>query len=500
MKAGVSAALAANVFYPCNARGKAAPAVPNIIFLHVDQMSLLDSIADYGAEFVTTPGINRLVQNGISFMQSYSTDPVCCPARSAWWTGTYPSENGIIINNTPCHQDVPDLSLLLQQAGYNTYYIGKWHVPGKDVRKLFHVIHEGSWWGELTDPEVTRSARSFIRNYKSDQPFFLSIGYLNPHDICITPSVDLSRAETAEGKNNPPYINNEILSEHEIPPLPSAHGYDEREPSILLAYKRMTRGKVNFSEWSEQMWRMHRYNYHRLVEMVDGEIELLLNELDSSPLRDNTLIIFSSDHGEGMGRHLGVGKSTFYEEVVKVPFVIASLGNKIRVRKNHKDTEHLVSGIDLGRTVCDYARAQGSKLPHGMSLRPLAENRDVSAWRDYVYAENSAYMHMVTDGNFKYVRGYEENKEVTGAPPAYNTHPLGTEQLFNLREDPGEQNNLAYDSRYQDILQKYRNAMNKEEDKRFPIRKVPHEAALNFMKTKTAEIREYGYNRKYTVV
>ncbi|AQQ71579.1 Choline-sulfatase [Limihaloglobus sulfuriphilus] len=500
MKSATAAAFAAPaLFYPSNACGRAKASSPNIIFIHVDQMSLLDSIAAFGAEFTSTPAIDRIVRNGTSFMQSYSTDPVCCPARAGWWTGTYPSENGIVVNNTPCHQDTPDLSRLLQQAGYNTYYTGKWHVPGKNVRQLFHVIHEGSWWGELTDQEVTRSGRAFLRNYDDNKPFFLSLGYLNPHDICITPSIEYARAETVNGKKVPRYTKTGVLNDNEIPPLPTAHEYDRREPTIQIATHRGWIDNPKFSEWSDDLWRMHRYNYHRFIEMVDAEIGLLLDELEQSKWRDNTLIIFCSDHGEGMARHWGVGKSTFYEETVKVPFVVAALGDVLRVRKNVKDTEHLVSGIDFGRTVCDYAGADGAKLPHGRSLRSLVERGKSDGWREYVYAESSVYMHMVSDGRFKYIRSYEENEGFTGLPPSMQTHRMGVEQLFDLQEDPDEQHNLAYENASQPLLEKLRSVMDEKEAARIPLRPVPHETGLNWMKRNTDIIRKRDYPKTYSI-
>lgn len=493
-----AAAGAASLCYPSNASGRAKAGTPNMVFIHVDQLSLLDSIGAYGAKHVSTPGMDRLIRNGTSFMQSYSTDPVCCPARTSWWTGTWSSENGVVINNTACHNDVPDLSPLLQQAGYNTYYVGKWHVPGKSVRQLFHVLHEGSWWGELTDPEVTRSARAFLRHYNDSKPFFLSVGYLNPHDICITPSYDFARGHEVDGKVVPCYMDAGILKEEDLPPLPSAHGYDRREPTIMVATHRGQIDQPKFSNWSDELWRMHRYNYHHLVEMVDHEVELLLDELDQSPWRDNTLVVFSSDHGEGMGRHWGIGKSTFYDEVCRVPFIVATLGDVLKVRKDMRDTEHLVSGMDFGRTVCDYAGADGTKLLHGLSLRPLAEGLKVSGWRSHVYAENSVYMHMVSDGRFKYIRGYDETGTVGGLPPSHATHPVGVEQLFDLQDDPDEQRNLAYDRTYQEMLGQLRSAMDHEEDQRLPLR-IPDSTGLKFMGTNTETIRKKKYPRTYPV-
>jgi arylsulfatase A-like enzyme len=496
LKGSALAATAASIPYPSNAKGVATGDVPNILFINVDQMSLLDSIRAYGCEYTSTPGIDRLVQNGTSFMQSYSTDPVCCPARASWWTGAYSSEHGVVCNTTPCHAEMPDLSRLLQEAGYNTYFSGKWHVPGKQVRKLFHVLHEGSWWGEITDAEVTRSAASFLQNYNGSQPFFLNVGYLNPHDICITPDYDSARSSVTDGKKVPPYEAAGVLEESDIPPVQAAQDYDPREPGILVACKRGSARKENaaFSDWSDELWRMHRYNYHRFTEMVDAQIDQLLDALEQSSFRDNTLIIFSSDHGEGIGRHRTVAKSTFYDEVCRVPFVVATLGS-LKVRKSIQDDKHLVSGIDLGRTVCDYARADGAVLSHGKSLRPLVEGRDVP-WREFVYAENSAYMHMVTDGTIKYVCEYIENDEFTGLPPSAKTHRTGVEQLFDMKRDPNEGRNLAYDPEYKPQLERMRKALDQLEGERVGVKAVAP-FAQQFMKQRSGAIKKNKIPQKY---
>jgi len=495
LKGTALAAVGAALPYPSNAKGKAGKGVPNIIFINVDQMSLLDSIGAYGSEYTSTPGVDRLVENGVSFMQSYSTDPVCCPARASWWTGSYSSEHGVVCNSTPCHADMPDVSRLLQDAGYNTYFSGKWHVPGKSVRKLFHVLHEGSWWGELTDSEVTRSAASFLENYDGSKPFFLNVGYLNPHDICITPSYDIARSSEIGGEKVPPYVSAGVLDDEDIPPLPEAHDYDKREPAIMAAHKRGSIHTPKFSDWSDLMWRMHRYNYHRFTEMVDRQVDQLLDALQQSEFCDNTIIIFSSDHGDGIGRHRTVAKSTFYDEVCRVPFIVSTLGT-LNVRKNARDNKHLVSGVDFGRTVCDYAQADGTVLPQGMSVRPLVEGKRVP-WREMVYAENSAYMHMVTDGTIKYVREYIENDVVTGMPPCAKTHETGVEQLFDLSADPNESQNLAYNPEYSRVLEKMRQALDRIEDERVNVKEVAKFAKEKFMINSSETIKKLKIPQRY---
>ena len=470
LKGSVLAAASTVAPYRANAKGRPRDGSPNILFINVDQMSLLDTIRAYGCEYTTTPGIDRLARHGTSFMLSYSTDPVCCPARASWWTGAYSSEHGVVCNSTPCHADTPNLSRLLQNAGYNTYFSGKWHVPGKSVRKLFHVLHEGSWWGELTDTEVTRSAVSFLGNYDGAAPFFLNVGYLNPHDICITPSYDAGRSSIVDGKKVPPYRAAGVLDDTDIPPVQNAQDYDPREPGILVLGKRGSVDKPRFHDWSDELWRMHRYNYHRFSEMVDAQVDMLLDALEQSDFRDNTLIIFSADHGDGLGRHRTLGKSTLYDEVCRVPFIVSTLGD-LGVRKDIRDTEHPVSGVDFGRTVCDYAGADRSVLAHGRSLRPLVEGKE-AAWREFVYAESSAYMHMVTDGTIKYVREYIEKDDLTGVPPCSRTHQTGVEQLFDLARDPDESRNLAYDPECRQQLERMRAALARKEQERVAVKAV----------------------------
>jgi choline-sulfatase len=204
--------------------------------------------------------------------------------------------------------------------------------------------------------------------------------------------------------------------------------------------------------------------------MVDAQVDTLLDALEQSSFRDSTLIVFSADHGDGLGRHRTVGKSTFYDEVCRVPFIVSTLGD-LKVRKNVQDTKHPVSGVDFARTVCDYARADGSALPHGRSLRPLVEGRDVP-WREFAYAESSAYMHMVTDGTIKYIREYIENDEFTGKPPCAKTHKTGVEQLFDLERDPNEGRNLAYDPERKPQLERMRAALDRKEEDRIAVKAV----------------------------
>jgi arylsulfatase A-like enzyme len=132
--------------------------------ININQLSLLDSISAYNSQYTNTPEMDRMVKNGTSFMQSNAIDPVCYPARASWWTGMYSSEHGVVCNGAKCRTDAPDLSRILQKAGYNTYFAGKWHVLERCSRTISFSL-EGIWWGELSDTEVTLSGCTFLENF-----------------------------------------------------------------------------------------------------------------------------------------------------------------------------------------------------------------------------------------------------------------------------------------------------------------------------------------------
>ena len=124
---------------------------PDIVFVHTDQQSL-NTIAAYGHPGVETPNLDRLVSRGVSCMNSYSADPVCCPARASWFTGRPPIENGVWFNGYPIREDVPDLGQWLSARGYRAVYTGKWHVPNRSVAESFDYLPGATGVGELCDP------------------------------------------------------------------------------------------------------------------------------------------------------------------------------------------------------------------------------------------------------------------------------------------------------------------------------------------------------------
>jgi len=390
---------------------------PNFLFIMTDQQGL-DTISANGCKDIHTPNMDRLARSGVSFIESHSTNPLCSPARSSMVTGRMPSETGVIVNNRPIRSDIPNLGQWLGQRGYETAYIGKWHIPASYTANIpgFRVIPAGiGGQGNIGDTAISRACQGYLTNRAGAKPFVLVASFLQPHDICQYVSMH---------RNAPDIIPYDGIAD-QLPELPANFDYDPREPKMLRNFNRPS--------WSELQWRYYIWSYYRHIEMVDAEIGRVLQALDDSGEMENTMIIFTADHGEGRGRHHMVLKNYFYEESEKVPLIVSYPG---RTLEGKRDLTHLVSGLDIMPTICDYAGIETPQRCLGRSMRPFLEGKNTE-WHEFVAAEVRKTGRMIRTPKHKYVTYY-------GDP---------VEQLFDMESDPGETRNLAGESRYAGILE-----------------------------------------------
>ncbi|MFQ6131343.1 MAG: sulfatase [Armatimonadota bacterium] len=389
---------------------------PNIVFLHVDQMHH-QAISAYGCRYAHTPSLDRIVAEGYSLMNMHCAMPQCCPSRASWFTGRMSKEHGVVVNGYPLDPRLPDLGQWLRQhGGYETVYTGKWHVSGRNVADSFHVLHRGTGHGELSDSEVARSAVAYLANRTGDQPFFLSVGFLNPHDCCFP-----ATAHGGPGK----YAFAPSIKD-ELPPLPGNFDHDYPD-----------HGMLQVRNWSLQDWQYYIYSYYRMVEMVDREVGRVYAALRSSRHADNTLFIFTSDHGDGAGFHAKVSKGYLEEEAWRVPAIVSW---PERIAGGQRDAEHLASGVDIAATICDYAEVPPlPKMSIARSWRPLLEGAEVR-WRDYVVGETSIgpLSLAIRDARYKTIFYQEQTK------------------LYDIANDPLETRDLAADPGHAQVLRRHR--------------------------------------------
>jgi choline-sulfatase len=389
---------------------------PNIIFLHVDQLTS-KAISAYGCKDLHTPNIHKMIENGMSFMNSYSANPVCCPARASWYTGRASTEHGIYENSYPINEAIPDIGPWMTKAGYESVYAGKWHVNNRKLDESFDVIHLGTGQGEVADAECVRACQTYLRAREDDKPFFLNVGLLNPHDCCFWFDFEGGPGKYAFAEN----------LKRPLPELPV--NFDK---SALQTNKMRPQQQT----WTERDWRYYIYSYYRMTEMVDMEIGKLLTTLENSPYADNTVLIFSADHGDGCGYHNYCSKGVFYEEVAQVPLVICYPG---KIAKN-KRVKHLVGGYDIAPTICDFAGAPPlPDLTISRSVKPICEGQDVP-WRDYLAIESFR----THTGTMIRTDRYKALFLAKGA--------LKDTLLFDMADDPMEMKNLAKDPAHAETL------------------------------------------------
>lgn len=424
---------------------------PNILFLNLDQLSC-EAIRHHGCAAVKTPNLDRIARQGISFTQSYSANPVCCPARAAWFSGRYTPETGVMVNGLPMAREIPDLGQWLRQHGYQVFHAGKWHIPQRDVSKSFAVLcPDPKNTASLGDIVTTRSVEGFLRNYGSREPFFLAAGLLNPHDIC---SFVLTNTMY---RGVMPYP--ELAGE--LPPLPPNFRVAMKEPQAIVArkerYLRDAGEESGLGRWKDDYWRYYIWAYYHYIAMVDAQVGLILDTLEASRFAGNTVVILSADHGDGHGRHQMILKSFLYDEAARVPFMISWPGH---LRENVLDNTHLVSGVDLVPTVCDLAGVPMPPDMRGHSLRPLAEGK-AGPWRDFVIS------HTGLDGRMIRTNGY---KLIT-----YRNDPVL--QLFDMKNDPWETKNLAEEAACASVVKDHLKALNEFEAK-FKVIALPNGGRL----------------------
>lgn len=416
------------------------PKRPNFLFILCDQLSL-NVIAAHGCRWARTPNLDRLIARGVTFMESHSTNPVCSPARSSLFTGRMPVETGVISNNLPIIPSIPNMGHWFSQHGYQTVYCGKWHIPGGSPGKGdgFTVLPQAGSQGCLKDGAIGRSCEAWLHNYKANDPFVLVASPLQPHDICYWA---IHRDRLVPEDPELPFANLKGL----LPELPPNNAVRPPAPPPL--------DKAGFMNFTPGQWRYYLYNYYRMVEMLDADVGRMLDALEDSGKAGNTIVIFTSDHGEGGGRHGNVQKWFPYEESVKVPLIISCPG---RLSEGARDGAHLVSGLDVMSTMCDYAGIPAPPRARGLSLRPLLENRQPDGWREFVVSEHHNNKgRMVRTADWKFVR--------------YKNEPI--EQLFDMKRDPWEMKNLYDVPKYSDVVREHRKLLDQWEAKMLPAPRV----------------------------
>lgn len=468
MKHSAALVLAALLLAPAAAipAAPAADARPNVLLILTDQQQA-GMMSCAGNPWLKTPAMDSLARHGTRFERAYCVNPVCVPSRTGMLTGYTPSRFGMQQNGQIQATRIPDeiqrhtLGRLFRDAGYETVYGGKTHVPGRFADYGFDVLTPDQ------RDELAAQCAAFLKK-PHEKPFLLVASFINPHDICYMAIRDYERAqhETAAKRTgrNPREAGKESAAVRQMeaasqrpagvseadffaklcpPAPPNLEPQDGAPEAIQVSLGPNGAGfrQHAFKNWSVEQWRVHRWAYARLTEVADRQIGQVLDALRAAGLEEKTLVVFTSDHGDMDGAHRLEHKSLFYEEAARVPFIVSYKGV---TKPGLVDRKHLVSsGLDLIPTLCDYAGIAAPAGLMGRSVRAPAEGREPAAWRPYVAAETH-YGRMVCSGRYKYAV-YESGGR--------------REQLVDLEKDPGEMRNLAADPACAGVLADHRRMM-----------------------------------------
>jgi arylsulfatase len=420
-------------------RGAEPSARPNILFLIADDLSY-HSTGFMGDPVVKTPNLDRLAADGVVFTHAAVTTSICMVTRATFLTGQWLSVMGAA-RVTPATW--PDTwPARLRAAGYYGGHIGKIHVQGQSAAGYdFWAGRAGySWLKQPSGEPVhsiqkdTEAALRFLRTRPKDRPFFLQVAYTVPH------------AEDSDPRQYLPMPQETSLYTNDRIPVPetATDEYWRRLPAFFREQPNESRKRWEWRFDTPEKYQTYTKNYFRLISGLDRSVGTILEELRAQGRDGDTVIVFVGDNGYFLGEHGLADKWYAYEESLRVPLVVRDprLPAASRGRRN----DEWVLNVDLAPTFCAWAGVAAPSAMQGRDFRRLVQGEAVPDWRrDFLYqfkwsSEIIPASEGVCSKDWKYIRWIVS----------------GTEELFDLRTDPKETQNLAADAAYATELERLR--------------------------------------------
>ena len=457
-----------------------SPDHPNLVFILPDRQRR-DTMACYGNDWISVPHLNGLADESFVFENCYVTQPVCCPARASITCGQYPIDAGMPVNRHILPDSIETIAEMVSDV-YHTGYIGKWHLGNELVAQ--HGFTEWvpcfeHWWREYSDrnlrtqfspyhdwlvekgfepdanhpggkmfsPEfraklpaeyhmatyIGNQSADFIRR-NADQPFVLYASSKEPHPPFTSPYDNLHDPET-------------LPVDETFRKFPEGHSFFNRIRSEFWM------GAVHeggFDLTTEQGCRRMRSNYYGCVSLVDEMVGQILGAIDDVGIRDNTLVVFTSDHGEMVGTHGQVEMRTPYEESSRVPLLVRApwlTRSQARIDGNFSQIDFVPTLLDL----------LGEDAPNGLPgesigevLRGRADLRDNDVFiqhngigdRDLTSASSSHSMSPERVRQLNWLKTVPWRSVVTSDRWKLTLCAADQGELFDLNSDPSEVTNL----------------------------------------------------------
>ena len=408
-----------------------------------------------GDPIAETPSLDRLASQGVRFSNAYCPFPLCGPSRMSFMTCRHPHEIGLWDNEGQLHSDIPTFAHSFLAAGYDTVLAGRMHFVGWDQRhgyaeRIIGDVPESAYlaagWklrrvlGDLADTPgmgltgllksgpgrtgyhaydeaVTRATVAWLRKRgrgRGAKPFLLTVGYASPHCPFVAPPEDFERYR-------------ERITYADLP-APGVHVHPAN------ARRRRAFGTDPAPPLDAQ-WRT-RVAYYGLCSFLDRQVGAVLKALAETGMAGNTIVVYTSDHGEMLGEHGMWWKSTFYDGATRVPLLV-SWPKRIRAGRSRMQN---VSLMDVGTTLIALAGVEPLPGASGRSFRSLLKGHG-GDWEDVAFAEyaessSAVACRMVRSGRWK-----------------YNYYHGMRPELFDMKGDPGEMRDLSEDPHHRTLRQ-----------------------------------------------
>jgi arylsulfatase A-like enzyme len=381
---------------------------------------------------LNTPQQNRLKENGVAFSHAYTTTPQCSPARASLMTGLLPCENNVFTNvdetsmGIPLSTDMETLGNFFKESGYKTAYFGKWHIGNhKQLNKFgFDIFDVGDYLirtgiydvSEVEDRIIADKAAKWL--YEQDnEPWFCIVAINNPHDIYL-----FNKKENYPIRDSITMPNNfkdNLLN----------------KPVCQKDFLENDQGKP-FNNANEKRWLEYRSMYYDLIEDADKSLEIILDVLDKKDIWQDTLLIYTSDHGDLTGAHgMPYKAPCMYEELINIPMYI--------VWDTHlpKNTvcNALVSHIDVASTICSLLNVKPRKKLSGIDLVMTANGKHPG--HQQIFCEYTAKQ-----------KWFNPIKTIRTKQWKYNHYLNDSGELYDLAQDPYEMKNLIAEPEYKNTL------------------------------------------------
>lgn len=426
----------------------------NIVFILVDDLRY-DIFGFMGHPFIETPNIDALASEGVQFQNAFVTTSLCSPSRASFLTGQYMHHHKVVDNSTPIRHGTKTFPMYLQEAGYETAFIGKWHMGGSSdaVRPGFdHWVSfpgQGTYAPEkqminvngtrvprtkyMTD-ELTDYAEDWLESRQGDQPFMLYLSHKGVHGLY----------DPAE-RHRDRYLDSSFQVPDDVATPPRAN---EQKPMWVQNQRNSWHG-VDFPYYGrsgQSLEEMYRH-YCEMILSIDDSVERVRATLRAGGHMHDTMIIFTSDGGHLWGEHGLIDKRCAYEPSMRIPLLVHAPG----IIKSGIIVDALVANIDVAPTLLDLA---GVDIPHtmdGQSFLPMLQiDHGVPAdWRESLlyeyYWEPSFPMTPTTfalrGDRYKFIQ----------------YHGIWDfDELYDLETDPGEKNNLILNLIHRERVQQFR--------------------------------------------